>query len=74
MYQQSFHGVANGRVLDFGIVGHVDRFLNVRIAVHVNVADALAVPEHRDQAVLHDVRDKFVRSSRHDQIDVIVHL
>jgi hypothetical protein len=70
--QQSFHGIADRGILHFGIVSDIDGPLQIRVAVHVNVANAFAMSEHGDAAMLGDVADKFIRSARHDQVDFIV--
>jgi hypothetical protein len=70
--EQGFHGIADGGVLHLGIVGDVDRFPEVRVTVHVDVADAFAMAEHGDAAVLHDVADEGIRAAGHDKVDVLV--
>ena len=52
--QQRFGGVANRRTLHLRVVGHGDCFLQVGGAIHVDVADAFAVPENGNAAVLRD--------------------
>ena len=70
--QQCFKRVAGGGILNFGIERDIERLLQIRVAVDIHVADAFAMAQHGDAAVLGDVADKFVRSARNDQIDFVV--
>ena len=72
MHQQGFDGIASGGILAFRIDENLDRHLKVRFLVDVEVANAFGMPQDRNFGIVHDLRDQLSRSSRDNQIDVLI--
>ena len=72
MHEQRLHGVAGRGVLRLGVHDDARGHLRVRVLVQVEVAHAVAVAQHRDARVVHDVAHKGVGAARDDEVDVLV--
>ena len=73
MDQHALHRIAHGGAGALGVAQDAHRHIQIGIFVHIDVAHAVAVPQHRDVAVLHDVAHKGVGAARNDEVDVLVH-
>ena len=59
--------------MDLGVDDHFLRHFQIGGGINIDVADAAAMAEHRDSAVLKNVIHKLRRAARDDQINVAVH-
>ena len=73
MHQQHFRRVAGGGILRLGVGDDARGHLRIAVRVHIDVAHAVAVPQHRNVAVFHDVAHKGIGAARNDEVDVLVH-
>ena len=69
MNQKGFSGIADRHVLALAVHGDADRHVQIGLPVHVHVADAIGMAEHRNVGVVHDVPDKGVAAAGDDQVD-----
>ena len=74
MQQQCFHRVASRGVVGLGVDDHGSCARYVRRRVHVHVAHALRVAQHRDARVVLDVLHHGAGTPRNDQVDEPVQL
>ena len=71
--QQHLGGIAGSRILRLRVHDDARGHLRVAVRIHIHVAHAVAVPQHRNAAVFHDVTHKSVRAARDDEVDILVH-
>ena len=72
MDQQGLHGVADGRILAFGVESDLDRHVQVRVLVHIGMANAGGMSQHRDPGGILDGTDQLVRTAGDDQVHQVV--
>jgi len=70
--QQRLGGVANRDVLTLRIDGDVDRHVQVRLAIDVDVADPVGVTQDGDIRIVHDIAHELVGAAWDDQVEVLV--
>src|SRR6202167_2041575 len=70
--QKRFYRVADRRILDLGVIGDIDCLVQVGSAIHIYMANSLAMPQDRYPAVLHDELDQSVGSARDNQVHIAV--
>ena len=68
VYKQSFCGIAGSHILSLGIDNDRQSFIKVGRFVYVNVTYTVSMAHNRNFGICHDVLNKFIRSSRDDQI------
>lgn len=71
--EQRLRRVARRRILRLCVHRDTRRHLCVAVRVHIDMADAVAVTQHGDSAVLHDIADERIRAARNDEVDFSVH-
>ena len=69
MHQQGFHSVAHGHVLRLAVHRNLHRHIQIRCLIHIDVADAIRMPQHRNTAVVHNVAHKSVASPGNNQVN-----
>ena len=72
MHEQRLHGVAGRGILCLGVHDDARSHVRVGVLVQVEVAHAVAVAQHRDARIVHDVAHKCIGTARDDQIDLLV--
>ena len=72
VHEECLHGVASAGALHLGI--EADGLCHGRVGcvVHVGVADALVVLDHRDGGLLHDELHEAFAAARDDEVDQLV--
>mmetsp|Transcript_10246 Transcript_10246/g.28995 ORF Transcript_10246/g.28995 Transcript_10246/m.28995 type:complete len:278 (-) Transcript_10246:272-1105(-) len=71
--QHRLRSVAGGRVVHLAVHHDLQNLAQVRLLVHVNVADTVGVPEHGYFRVALNVRHELVRAPWDHQVDQVVH-
>ena len=74
MQQQGFDRVAGRRVLGFGIDGDRQGLVQVGGAIHIEVADAIGVAQHRNAGVVLDEAHQLIGAPRNDQVHQAIEL
>jgi hypothetical protein len=71
--QQRLGGAADAGAAQLGVQHDRARHVEVGGAIHVDVADALEVADHRHARLLLHARDEALAAARHDHVDVVGH-
>ena len=74
VHQQRFRRAAHAGAPQLGVQHDVLRHLQVRLPVHIHVADALEMSDHRHARLLLHALDQIPAAARHDHVDVVRHL
>ena len=69
MDEQRLAGVADCHILRFAVHGDRNRHLHIGGFIHINVADAVGVPQHGNAAVVHDIADELLAAAGDDEVD-----
>jgi hypothetical protein len=72
--QQGFDRVAGGRVLGLAVDRHPQGLLQINGGIHVEVADAIGMAEHRDAGVVLDEAHQGIAAAGDDQVHEAVKL
>mmetsp|Transcript_37522 Transcript_37522/g.83522 ORF Transcript_37522/g.83522 Transcript_37522/m.83522 type:complete len:461 (-) Transcript_37522:665-2047(-) len=72
VHQHFLHGIAGGRVVHLGVNNHLERLVQVCGLIHVDVADAVCVAQHRDLGVALDVAHQGVAAPGDDEVDDVI--
>src|SRR5215469_5670492 len=70
--KQRFRCVTGRRVLNFGVENDPQGFLDVSVAVHIDVTDSFAMSEDRDASVLSHKSDQLAAPSWNDEVHLTV--
>ena len=73
MQKQSFCGVADARILRFGVHSDSRGLIDVREFIDVNVADAVGMSQHWNLRALLDHSHHFIGPAGNHEIDQIIH-
>ena len=68
MQQQGFDGIAGCRVLRLAIDSHGDGLIQVHLAIDIQMAYAIGVPQHRNPGVVLNELHQGIGSPGDDQI------
>ena len=71
MHQECLGGIAGGIALRLGVIRHGKSHRKVRILVHIRVADAVQVFNHRNARFFFQARDEFFSAPRNENVDVL---
>ena len=69
MDEQALRGIADSRTLHLGVVEDRKRHREIRLVVHIDVADALVVLQHRDERGLAHCADQPFAAARTRDVD-----
>ncbi len=72
-HQQSFHGVADAWILHLRVEGDLFSHLEVRRAVHIDVAVAVQVPDDRYLRVLDHRSHEALAAPRNQAVHILLH-
>ena len=71
VYEQRFHRIADGGPLDFGVHGDFFGHFQIGVGIHIDMANAFVMLNHRDFRAFRNRADQFFPAARHAKIDVL---
>ena len=72
MDQQGFSRIADGNVLRFAVHTDADGLIGIGILIHIDMADTVGMPEHRDPAVVHNVAHERIAAAGDDEVNQFI--